>query len=876
MSDNVIESCLPCGLTEPKRTRYYDGKLLVARDLTDEQDYHRGHRHLHNAYLHGTGVVCGLKLTPHPAPDCRRDNLVLEPGLAIDCCGREIVVPERVLLPLRSLIGTTLAEQLNGTRHLTIGLRRCDRGADAVPTILPACGPGGQSEYSRIAEGYEFVLGAVRPGDLDPIAVDARPSLGWKHSLNYPAELPVRAHVNETERWLQVAVQNQGGTARLHLYDLATQDLRAMLDGLGTILDTASARAGRLLFAAGQKLASAAEAADSGVAVWRASQAEAEPTPAGVIAVDGTLLRLAVAPNTDELFVLSATPGEKAVLRAWSSEVIAAWLAADPAYRVQPTPLVEVRFPHDFGAADGPAGLGAGLIKVSPDGRFLALASTAVDPLQGLYLIDISALHAGMLTDGDGMIGDDARPEGYQPPDDADLRLIAVDFSLDSAVLYTLGGKPGLAHIDRHTLTGASNRLVRTGRGGTLAATAQDFAIGPTEAYGYALLTDDDGKARFTSFAIEPLKPIASQPVAIEMAPDAVWLNGTARSLVLGPNGKRAHVTLADGDAEAPPDRGLVAVIDITQADCAACMMQSLDGCIGCDDGGADADGHAVLLGHLPLYRHAASPQLVEVVPLGPDGEPDPDFVAIDNRSYRVILPSVAALRDTVLCMLAQGTIEGPPGPRGERGTNGADGQQGPQGQRGEQGERGERGQRGLQGEPGASGTGFTVNPITGINWIDHEYFPHTDAGGFHGFLSERGLAIAFEAPVDLSPYMREDLPLFIAELQLMTDSSMPSSWDVVQWIRLKPISQIQIQDGFITDYVIDGDPVSAEGLVLIAVEITDISFDKIKALRVVLHADMLIDKEGRAVDGHFIGGKLPTGKSSPGGIFTSWFLLKR
>jgi hypothetical protein len=41
---------------------------------------------------------------------------------------------------------------------------------------------------------------------------------------------------------------------------------------------------------------------------------------------------------------------------------------------------------------------------------------------------------------------------------------------------------------------------------------------------------------------------------------------------------------------------------------------------------------------------------------------------------------------------------------------------------------------------------------------------------------------------------------------------------------------------------------------------------------RFVLHADFLVDHTGLALNGHFIDGKLPTGGTLPGGIFTSWF----
>ena len=65
---------------------------MTARDFRDADAYHRSFRHLHNRILHGWGIACGLDVVLHPHPDCRLDRVVVRCGLAIDCCGREIVV----------------------------------------------------------------------------------------------------------------------------------------------------------------------------------------------------------------------------------------------------------------------------------------------------------------------------------------------------------------------------------------------------------------------------------------------------------------------------------------------------------------------------------------------------------------------------------------------------------------------------------------------------------------------------------------------------------------------------------------------------------------------------------------------------------------
>jgi hypothetical protein len=81
-----------CGHIATERNRYFTGKYMAARDFQDEQTYFLSRHRLHNRLLHGWGIVCGLKVTPHPNPDCARRWVVIHPGIALDCCGRELIL----------------------------------------------------------------------------------------------------------------------------------------------------------------------------------------------------------------------------------------------------------------------------------------------------------------------------------------------------------------------------------------------------------------------------------------------------------------------------------------------------------------------------------------------------------------------------------------------------------------------------------------------------------------------------------------------------------------------------------------------------------------------------------------------------------------
>lgn len=80
------------------RIHYFYGLMLGANDFETEQRYFRERLKLHNRCLHGYGTVCGLWVTvPKPAPACAGDPdkpvVVIEPGLALDAEGNELIVP---------------------------------------------------------------------------------------------------------------------------------------------------------------------------------------------------------------------------------------------------------------------------------------------------------------------------------------------------------------------------------------------------------------------------------------------------------------------------------------------------------------------------------------------------------------------------------------------------------------------------------------------------------------------------------------------------------------------------------------------------------------------------------------------------------------
>jgi hypothetical protein len=83
-------SCCPAcaGLECLDRTRFFSGQLLTEADLNNEQSYVLAKNRLHNRYLFGSGVVCGLQVT---CSECE-GWVNINPGYAIDPCGNDIIV----------------------------------------------------------------------------------------------------------------------------------------------------------------------------------------------------------------------------------------------------------------------------------------------------------------------------------------------------------------------------------------------------------------------------------------------------------------------------------------------------------------------------------------------------------------------------------------------------------------------------------------------------------------------------------------------------------------------------------------------------------------------------------------------------------------
>jgi len=161
MNNGTTTAEVKCDLHQFERNRYFYGKLLSVRDFEVEQRYSREHRYLHNQSLHGKGVVCGLKVEKSDEA-----KIVVKPGLALDCCGREIVVARDHQVDLKSAdFQLALETALSNNRPVYLCLKydECSREPAPVTANVSTCEE--VCDYSRIQENFvfDFLTGLPAP-----------------------------------------------------------------------------------------------------------------------------------------------------------------------------------------------------------------------------------------------------------------------------------------------------------------------------------------------------------------------------------------------------------------------------------------------------------------------------------------------------------------------------------------------------------------------------------------------------------------------------------------------------------------------------------------------------------------------------------------
>lgn len=182
--------CGVCSVPYFERNNYFHGKMLTARDLRKEQEYFNEKRRLINRMILGWGIVCGLEV-------CLENGcLVVKPGLALDCCGRELLVCGREALHPKK-IAEALGVEAGGHSEpipwaLCLEYRECKSEPVKLPSSCNQTERG--QEYNRIRDEYRLSIRHLK--DACPVdhSDDSCPYDDLKHTPSIHKTLVEQSH----------------------------------------------------------------------------------------------------------------------------------------------------------------------------------------------------------------------------------------------------------------------------------------------------------------------------------------------------------------------------------------------------------------------------------------------------------------------------------------------------------------------------------------------------------------------------------------------------------------------------------------------------------------------------------------------------------
>ncbi|HEU5409026.1 MAG TPA: hypothetical protein VFU48_14750, partial [Nitrospira sp.] len=132
-----------------KRLRFYEKQFLRARDFHDEQAYHIEMRRRHMIAHHSWGIIVGLEIKQ----DSNSKVWSVEPGLAIDGFGREIVISEAEPLDTNKIAAVLVGIVPPVTLKLWVEyqLEKADRPAPGYEIC------NGDDQFIRLRETFRLL-----------------------------------------------------------------------------------------------------------------------------------------------------------------------------------------------------------------------------------------------------------------------------------------------------------------------------------------------------------------------------------------------------------------------------------------------------------------------------------------------------------------------------------------------------------------------------------------------------------------------------------------------------------------------------------------------------------------------------------------------
>jgi hypothetical protein len=156
MNQRKGSKCGVCATPDFERNNYYHGKQFTVRDLLQEQSYFNEKRWLINRMVLGWGVVCGLDVSW----DRKKRDFVVGSGMALDCCGHEIIVcdEQRVALEDYEEQRPYAKERTVPEGKFVLCLEYDECQADPKEFPAAGCDDEERTEFNRVRDGFKLRL----------------------------------------------------------------------------------------------------------------------------------------------------------------------------------------------------------------------------------------------------------------------------------------------------------------------------------------------------------------------------------------------------------------------------------------------------------------------------------------------------------------------------------------------------------------------------------------------------------------------------------------------------------------------------------------------------------------------------------------------
>lgn len=622
---NSKTECLECNLPARERLNYFTGQFLAERDFRDEQNYHIGKHRQHNRYLHGWGTVCGLRVVQHPDPACRDKFVIIEPGLALDCCGREIIVKEKYYVNLEKHLAPPIGDPAASGRHLLISLCYKECETEFVPALYSECGcDENRCEANRIHEGLEVKVRRVDHLPDPPRFEQVGVRLSWTTTINQDKAFRLAFdHIND-----RLYVLNSANPGKVMIYDSKNHCLLQSIDIQARGVDLAISPTGDFLYIIRyipgtpvnyylrvidmQYLNNPATIND-----LQLSSGQLTNSPKVVVATaDGRVYTLD--PN--------ASPDKKVII--WKTNINIS--GADP----NTSKFAEVK-----------TGVDPRDIAVSPDGKWLFVAEGA-DATDSSNRIKAAKVETLTLP---------ATQQVIKVTKTDSPRLLAV--SGDSLRLYVV---TNAKKVRAFRIQEGTQPFPEIGTGVNVGPdTPIAIAVSPSGKWAYILVKDGTGKGWVKVVNGEKLETDPGHAVA-----DPVAVVSGPQDVLLDRDGRRLY---AAGEGVDSQHCGGVSVLDVNEEHCGEIIWHALEGCPECPD------DTCVPLAAVENYTKGM---------VITDREIDNHIRPLVTSTETLRQMILCALETGTGKQGTEGP-QGPPGPQGTQGPTGATGPAGPQGPQG-------------------------------------------------------------------------------------------------------------------------------------------------------------------------------------------------